>query len=236
MDEEVGFGEAWTRPAVTYRLSERRKRDLLLLARDELTRRSPTAAIDQAIDAALAARATSDSISLDSAALAEQVAELCSSHEKKAQEQRIAISEVARHVKDLRDAMLAVAEQAPDETGDGEATSLREWLRAEAQSLPSPSLLATARWQAKSRSAGDSFLIDVLVERVAASGLSGDAARGRPALARIGPVGWQSPFAKLDALPSAYLMCERSGAAWDVSLHPLLDGGAPGESLGVARI
>lgn len=230
--------QAWSRQAVTFRLSSRRKRDLESLSMGAQAPLSPTAAIDHAISIALAARsAYSDADLSDSTAMEEQLGEISSSVERHSLQQRTAISEIARQVKDLRDVMMAAAASqslAPDEVAD--VISIRDWLHAETLSLPERSLLAVAKWQEKSRLDDESFAIDILAERVAAPGLSGHSARGRPAIIRLSPIKPNSPAARLDSMRSAYLMCQPNAAGWAISIHPINMDDAPGDSIGMLQV
>lgn len=234
MSEKNNLDQAWSRQAVTFRLSSRRKRELESLASESPLPLSPTSAIDYAISAALAARsASSDDGFSDSATVEELLREISSLIETHAREQRAAIFEIGRQVKDLRDVMMAAAVQSHAADEGACAVSMREWLRAETLSLPEGALLAVAKWQAKSRLDDGSFAIDLLAERIAAPGLSGRSARGLPALVRLSPIESSSPAAKLDSMRSAYLMCQPNAAGWAISIHPMDAHDAPGDSIGM---
>jgi hypothetical protein len=239
MTEKNHVDQTWNRQAVTFRLSSRRKRDLESIAIGSPIPLSPTSAMDLAISVALAAQSASpaEDLSSDSAMLEEQLSQISSSIEAHAREQRTAISEIARQVKDLRDVMMAAAaiqSHAPDDGAD--VISMREWLRAETQPLPERSLLAVAKWQAKSRVDDDSFAIDILAERIATPGLGGSSARGLPAVVRLSPVESGSPASKLDSMRSAYLMCQPNAAGWTISIHPMNADDAPGDSIGMLSV
>lgn len=236
MTAKDGPGDAWSRPAVTFRLSSRRKRDLELLASGTHGPLTPTSALDHAIELALAARAAANVHELsDSADTEDRLGQLSALIETHAREQRTALSELARQLKDLRDVMMAAAQSGVADFED-EPVGAREWLQAETQPLPDRSLLATAKWQAKSRLDDDSFAIDVLVERVATPSLSGQAARGLPALVRFAPIASDSAAARLDSMRSAYLMCQPGPSGWTVSIHPIDADGAPGSSIGMLTV
>lgn len=230
---------AWDRPAVTFRLTKRRAHDLRKIAGSSPMPLSPTGAIDYAIAAALAENGTAefDESSLVGS-LASDIREIAALSKQHAAAHQTSLAEMAAHVKDLRDVMRAAASGDHEERGEmgGAAIGILEWLESESGPLPEPSFLATVRWQFKARLDDARFAIDLLAERVAAAGLSGTASRGLPAIVRLSNLEWDSPFSRIDSMRAAYVMCQRHGSGWMLSLHPMLDDGAPGESLGSASL
>lgn len=229
----------WDRPAVTFRLTKRRAADLRAIAKDSTAPLSPTAALDHAIGLALSscgATGLDDNAGIDS--LADEIRAMAELSRRHAEAHQASLAENAAHLKDLRDVMRAAASGDQEKRGEmgGGAIGILEWLESESGPLPEPSFLATARWQFKARLDDARFAIDLLVERVAAAGLSGTASRGLPTIVRLSNLEWDSPFFRIDSMRVAYVMCQRHGSGWMLSLHPMLDDGAPGESLGSASL
>ncbi|MYN11236.1 hypothetical protein [Pseudoduganella aquatica] len=241
MTQSESNRSAWERPAVTFRLSSRRRQDLLALGGGRAAA-SPTSALDIAIALALQAARDDERSGLtpnegngDRANAARvEIAEpldgggelrpLVASLREDAARTRGMLADVASQVRELRDAILSAASQADDENSESDAAlaapePMRSWLNREALALPRPALLVKARWIASRRLSASNVRIELGVQRQAAV-VEGAAGPGASATISLDmPVSGERPI-RLDRPEAFYLMCQReANGAWRIGLR-----------------
>lgn len=233
--DAMAANQAWARPGVTVRLSDRRRSRLQALAKGFSPLLSPTAAIDHAIELATRA-AERDDESVPRIDSASGLAEIASLIERRAAEHALALTDIETDMKRLSELLTAALTDGNREPQDSHAgpPSIRAWAEQEAKRLPRPTFLAKALWQATKRLDHTHVAVDLLVERVAAADLKGPSARGHPAMVRLGFAPKASAFGKCDAMEIFFLMF-RGGAhaGWNVGLHSMDADGALTPALAV---
>ncbi|CAH0229019.1 hypothetical protein SRABI118_02418 [Massilia sp. Bi118] len=236
----AGSDAAWTRDAVTFRLTEQRKRELRALSHDGGELPSPTAALDQAIELAIAARAreadhqpVAGRDEPDIAALADELRDAARALAGAAsgwQEIRAQLARVAADCAELR-AAIASAAMLADGVPVGETDApapLREWL--ERQAGPATAwLVVKASWLGKRPASAGLSTWEFEARELGRDG-QGHASQAESCRVLLGPAPADGPLARLDRDGGCVLSCARNGQGWRVSLRCALEGGKLGEA------
>ncbi|MYM26567.1 hypothetical protein GTP46_28480 [Duganella sp. FT135W] len=219
MNTEHTETKGWSRSAVTYRLSVRRRRDLRALCGAESL--SPTAALDRAISIA--------KISTDfdeTAASIDEIRALVSTNAKRSEE---LLSSMALQIEELKRTIIAVAnsEGGGAEAGENSIASpalpIRAWLDAEATDLPRRAIIVKAQWRGMTRRSNDSLRIEFLGQRIVTAGQEKDAS-AKPSLFYFSLPAQQLVLSKLTS-QAFYLKCECGEKSdWHISIHTAADG------------
>lgn len=242
-DAGFSWGEcdaAWTRDAVTFRLTEQRKRGLRALSQDGGELPSPTAALDQAIEMAIAARAreadhqpVAGRDEPDIAALADELRDAARALAGAAsgwQEIRAQLARVAADCAELR-AAIASAAMLADGVPVGETDApapLRAWL--DRQAGPATAwLVVKASWVGKRPASAGLATWELEARELGRYG-RGPASPSGSCQVSLGPAPADGPLARLDRDGGCVLSCARSGKGWRVSLRCALEGGKLGEA------
>jgi hypothetical protein len=236
----AGSGAAWTRDAVTFRLTEQRKRGLRALSHDGGELPSPTAALDQAIELAIAARAreadhqpVAGRDESDIAALADELRDAARALAGAAsgwQEIRSHLARVAADCAELR-AAIASAAMLADGVPVGETdapTPLRAWL--DRQAGPETAwFVVKACWLGKRPASAGLSTWELEARELGRDG-RGPASLAESCRVSLGPAPADGPLARLDRDGGCILSCARNGQGWRVSLRCALEGGKLGEA------
>lgn len=230
--------DGWSRPAVTFRLTDERKRALRDLLDGADAMASPTAALDMAIELATAGRNLGDA----------EVEDLPSNTEiaKMLDSLRAQIQALARAVDEWGEARTlplrpAVAPIEPNHAGarskgrlarigddDINPVPISAWLDAE-MSPSTTWLVARIRWLGKRPAGGGAALWDVELRELSRSNGLPERINETVQVA-LGPEHVNGPLARLEGDSSAVLSCARSGEGWALSLRAMLEDGKLGES------
>lgn len=243
MADKSAAHPGWGRHGLHLRLSKERLAGLRAIALDISGGCSPSEAVDRAIEIATAPRVTAAESGearfndIDDAIerLSRQSAADSTRHQELA-------SAIARHVKELRDLISAVAGPEPDGRDDIEngnhgggidhtPLALRDWLDAEAGESARASLLAKANWRSKRRERDQGMTIELLVEALAVMPETGrQQGLSRVASLRLGK---DDKFLEsADRMGDFYLACKRDREHWSlIARHINLDGSL-GETFG----
>jgi hypothetical protein len=229
--------DGWSRPAVTFRLTDERKRALrdLLDAPDVLA--SPTAALDMAIELATAGRNLGEA----------EVEDLPSNTEiaKMLDSLRAQIQALARAVEEWGEARTLPLRPAvaPIETNHAGARSkgrlarigdddinpvpISAWLDAEVS--PSTTwLVAKILWIRKRPAGGGAALWDVELRELGRSGAL-TTQKDEAIHVALGPAPANGPLTRLEGGSTDVLSCARSGGGWALSLRTTFEDGKLGE-------
>jgi hypothetical protein len=226
--------DAWGRDAVTFRLTEDRKRALRALSPDDASL-SPTSALDLAIERAVAREAfdigqadRQAPLESESPATSSELRETLRAVAEAAREWAGARAHLARVADDCADLRAAIeaASASSEGAGMGESDSplpIRAWLdRAAAPSW----LVAQARWVG-TRPAGNGMALWTLELRELGRG---ENLPTRPDVfaVELGPADAGGPLSRLDRDDGCVISCSRAGEGWALSLRPALEGGRLG--------
>jgi hypothetical protein len=214
MNREHTETKGWSRSAVTYRLSARRREDLRGLCEAESL--SPTAALDRAISIAKFSKESDDM-----AASIDQIRALVSTNANRSEE---LLSSMALQIEELKRTIIAVAnsEGGVAEAGENSiplpALPIRAWLDREATDLPRPAFIVKAQWSGMTRRSNDSLRIEILAQRIVTAGQEKDAT-AKPRLVCFVLPAQQSVLSKLTT-QAFYLKCECGEKSdWQISIH-----------------
>jgi len=232
---------AWARGAVTFRLTAERKRALRSLSKHEEETRAPTAALDLAIELAIAGRALDDVAaqtvrpsSPEAALLVDELREAVRVFTNDAQDWSDVRAQLTRVVADCAELRSTIASAAM--LGDGlpvtaptATTFLKSWLDREADPARAW-ILAKAKWIAK-RSAGPAlaeweFEIHLIDDRRASSLPESPAA-----IVVVGPAPSHASLSTLELAETSVLVCSRSGKGWSIEARAICGDGKLGEVL-----
>jgi hypothetical protein len=225
--------DGWSRPAVTFRLTDERKRALRDLLDGADAMASPTAALDMAIELATAGR-NFDEAKVEDLLSNTEIAKLLDSL-------RAQIQALARSVEDWGGAQtrLSRAETAWAELNHANARLARiggddidcapiaAWLDAEVS--PSTTwLVAKILWIRKRPVDAGAALWDVELRELGRSGAL-PARRDEADHVALGPAPANGALAGLEGGAEAILSCARASDGWTLSLRFALDDGKLGE-------
>jgi len=236
----AGSDAAWTRDAVTFRLTEQRKRGLRALSHDGGELPSPTAALDQAIELAIAARAreadhqpVAHRDEPDIAALADELRDASRAFAGAAngwQEIRAQLARVAADCAELRAAIVSAAMLADGvPVGETDApTPFRAWLDRRAGPATAW-LVVKASWLGKRPASAGLATWELEARELGRDG-RGHASPSESCQVSLGPALADGPLARLDRDGGCVLSCARNGQGWRVSLRCALEGGKLGEA------
>lgn len=230
----------WTREAVTFRLTKQRKRELRALSQEGSEWPSPTAALDQAIELAIAARAHEADrqpvTRRDEPGLVELVDELRDATRAFAGaanewgEIRAQLARVAADCAELRAAIASAAmlgDSVPVSETDAPAP-LRAWL--DRQAGPATAwLVVKASWLGK-RSARAGLAVWEFEARELGRDGRGPASQPESCRVSLGPAPTDGPLARTEPDGGCVLLCARNGQGWTLSLRRSLDGYKVGET------
>lgn len=236
MDSEA----AWARDAVTFRLTAERKRALRSLSKHEEEMRSPTAALDLAIEWAIASRALEGDAGQaihpahpQTALLVDELRDTVRVLTDAAQdwsEVRAQLARVAADCAELRSAIASASMLADGVAVDGARAPmpLRAWL--DGQAGPGTTwLVAKARWVSKRAIDAGMAIWEFEARELGRDGQS-PAPRNEVHRVELGPARVDGPLARLERDGGCVISCARSGQGWTLSLRPALNGGKLGEA------
>lgn len=229
--------DGWSRPAVTFRLTDERKRALRDLLDGADAMASPTAALDMAIELATAGRNLGEA----------EVEDLPSNTEiaKLLDSLRAQLQALARAVEEWGEAQTlplrpAVAPVEPNHAGarskgrlariggdNIDSAPIGAWLEADVSSSTTW-LVAQIRWLGKRPAGGGAALWDVELRELGRSGAL-TTKRDEAIYVALGPAHANGPLARLEGGSSGVLSCARSGGGWALSLRTTLEDGKLGE-------
>jgi hypothetical protein len=226
--------DPWEREAVTFRLTDERKRALRSLLHGADAALSPTSALDLAIERAVAALArganldgekellanvpsiTSDELRDTLRAVAEAAAEWSGA--------RSHLARVAADCAELRSAIAAASVLSDGVPVDETPRPIRAWLD---QAGATSWIVAKARWLA-TRSANPGMAAWTLELRELGRDGGAPALLGADAV-ELGPAPAGGPLSRLGRDGGCVVSCARAGAGWARSLRPTLEGGKLGD-------
>lgn len=225
--------DGWSRPAVTFRLTDERKRALRDLLDGADAMASPTAALDMAIELATAGRNLGEA----------EVEDLPSNTEiaKMLDSLRAQLQALARSVEDWGGAQtgLSRAKTAWAELnhanaglariggGDIDCAPIAAWLDAEVS--PSTTwLVAKILWMRKRPAGAGAALWDVELRELGRSGAL-PMRRDEADHVALGPAPANGALVGLESGAEAILSCARASDGWTLSLRFALDDGKLGE-------
>lgn len=231
-ETEQPDGAGWSREAVTFRLTPKRKRALLAALGEDRARASPTGALDRAIEIALSIREREarpiDALVGDEfvdrlEALRAETHALSASTEKWEGINEL-LARVAAECAGLRQAIASssILTDGVPVPQDSEIAPIKSWL----DQLGSDVAWAVfrARWIGKRPEADGLASWDVELRMLRSS----DHVPAPAVFAKLGPDRPDGPWAAMEPLPECLLSCERSEGAWRLALRPLLSQGKLG--------
>ena len=217
---EPSLAKGWNRPAVTFRLSKKRVKELRDLCGEDVL--PPTAALDLAIELAHENREPNQIPTELSPIL-----DLLSTHAKNNQE---LLAAMAEQIQELRTTIITVAhsdQSSPlghEEEHPSQAISIRSWLDRQALGLPRPLFVAKALWRGTSRAANDALKVELSLQRIASSADSKEP-RQQAGLVHLILPKQQEILPMLTSTEPLYLKCQRREVNdWNISAHAVEDG------------
>lgn len=243
MADKSAAHPGWDRRGLHLRLSKERLASLRAIASDLPAGCSPSEAVDNAIEiatAACAAATESGEARFDD--IDDAIERLSRQSAAEATRQQEVASGIARHVKELRDLISAVAGPAPEggddiengnHRGDADQAmpTLRDWLDSEAAESPRASLLAKAQWRSKRRADDQSMTVELLVEALAAMPDTGRP-RGPARLAKLRLAKGEKFIDDADRMGDFYLACQRDSDSWSLVARHIDSDGGIGQTFG----
>lgn len=236
MAEKSAAHPGWGRHGLHLRLSKERLAGLRAIASDISGGCSPSEAVDRAIEIATAPRATaaeSGEARLDE--IDDAIERLSRQSAADATRQQDVTSGIARHVKELRDLISAVAGPAVDGVdqcpADPAVPTLRAWLDAESAESPQASLLAKADWQSRRRDGDRGMTVELLVEALAAMPETGRRL-GAASVVSLNLDPSDDFLDSADRMGDFYLACQRDRGRWSLVARQIKPDGSIGETFG----
>lgn len=226
--------DPWEREAVTFRLTDERKRALRSLLHGDDAALSPTSVLDLAIERAVATQAssvdrdsekdglvpaasvTSDELRKTLRAVAEAAAEWSGA--------RAHLARVAVDCAELRSAIGAASALSDGIPVDEAPRPIKAWLE---QAGATSWIVAKARWLA-TRPASPGMATWTLELREVGRDCGGPAVLGAEAV-ELGPAPAGGTLSGLGRDGGCVVSCTRAGEGWALSLRPTLEGGKLGD-------
>jgi hypothetical protein len=233
--------ESWSRQAVTFRLTTKRKRGLRALLPDTDEDASPTEALDLAIELALAGKTLGqkdneseqasneeiasalDDLRMQTHALASAVGEWAGA--------RMELAQIATECAELRRVLVLARANGPSERvafDQRHPIPIKTWLDREVDASSSW-LVAKISWINKQPAGAQMAVWEVELRELRRSNSA--VARSTEAVRVVlGSALASGPLAGLDSCQGAVLSCARSSDGWALSLRSVLEDGSLGES------
>ena len=229
--------DGWSRPAVTFRLTDDRKRALRDLLDGADAMASPTEALDLAIELATAGHNLGE-VEVEDLPFNTEIARMLDGLRAQIQALAGAVEESGGAQAGLSRAEVEWAESNYAEArskgrlarigGDNiDSAPIGAWLEADVSSSTTW-LVAQIRWLGKRPAGGGAALWDVELRELGRSGAL-SARSNETVYVALGPAPANGPLARLESGSTDVLSCARSGGGWALSLRTTFEDGKLGE-------